>query len=661
MLKLYSMFALFFIIDTTAKENSADLVVFEGHAYEFVDTPLTWNDALSYAENKGGTLVKINSFQENTFLTNFLLKTTTSRINWPFRAVGLYSWLGGSDQNLEGAWKWSDGTHASVSAQTSRSMWGNGPGFGVGQTEPDNYLGTQHCLALGLEQWPTGSAESGYLGKIGQWNDIDCTNELQFAIEYDYEPKFTDQVLRIPFVTVGDSNFRVSLQLLKPGPDGALPVVECDSICFQVISGEVPIVPKPKLAPSYSDNNLHLPRVKAGQGLYEVDMELIDPDNLVFVVKSAVNSPSLTTYPATDWQVSTPDKVNMDSSKLQIALDYAFAQGQNTQGVVVIRHGVIVAEQYAEGSDKASIATSWSTAKSFNSALMGIAIDKGYVSSEEISAAEFISEWAGNDKKNITIKNLLQMSSGLVEEGTSAYGDGAIMYIGEENEDGTSDPNRPVDNVLYSINRSINPSRAPWLGASYNWSYQNADSQVLSEIIERATNSSIYIFAQNVLFSKLGINADWWTDAFGNYMAYCCLDMTTRDFARFGLLYAREGKWNTEQVVSKDWVVKSTAPSVWIADSITYGYGYQWWADDSGDWFFALGSRSNNIYIHPGLDIVVVRNSSLEFVGEGKSRANGAWHNTEFPAVWDHYAFMLPIIESATGLQGWPGRRLPPD
>ena len=647
--KLYCMFALFFTIGTAVKANAADLVVFEGHAYEFIDTPMAWNDALSFAENKGGTLVQINSFQENTFLTDFLLKTTTSRINWPFRVVGLYSWLGGSDQDLEGAWKWSDGNDVSVSAQTSRSMWGNGPGFGVSQTEPDNYLGAQHCLALGLEQWPAGNSEVGYLGKIGQWNDIDCTNELQFAIEYDYEPKFVDQVLRIPFVAVGDSNFDVSLQ-----------IVECDSICFQVISGEVPFVPKPKLAPFYSDNILHLPRVKAGQEVYEVDMELIDPDNLVFVVKSAVNSPSLATYPAADWQLSSPDKVNMDSSKGQIALDYAFAQGQNTQGVVVIRHGVIVAEQYAAGSDKESIATSWSTAKSFNSALMGIAIDKGYVSSEEISAAEFIYEWAGNDKKNMTIKNLLQMSSGLVEQGTSYSGDGAIMYVGVENEDGTNDPNRPVDNILYSINRSVNPSRAPWLGASYNWSYQNADSQVLGEIIERATNSSIYNFAQNVLFSKLGINADWWTDAFGNYMAYCCLDMTTRDFARFGLLYAREGKWNTEQVVSKEWVVKSTAPSVWVSGTVPWGYGYQWWADNSGDWYYALGSRSNNIYVHPGLDIVVVRNSSLEFVGEGKSRATGAYHKTEFPAAWYHYDFMLPIIESATGLQESPGPLLQP-
>jgi len=183
---------------------------------------------------------------------------------------------------------------------------------------------------------------------------------------------------------------------------------------------------------------------------------------------------------------------------------------------------------------------------------------------------------------------------------------------------------------------------------------------IIGEIIERATNSSIYNFAQTVLFSKLGITADWWTDAFGNYMAYCCLDMTTRDFARFGLLYAREGKWNTEQIVPKEWVVKSTAPSVWLSGSATWGYGYQWWADNSGDWFYALGSRDNNIYVHPGLDIVVVRNSSLELIGEGTSRATGAYHKTEFPAVWNDYDFMLPIIESATGLQEIPGPFLQP-
>lgn len=76
--KLYYIIALFFTFSITVEANAEDLVVFEGHAYELVDTPMAWNHALSFAKNKGGALVKINSFQENTFLTNFLLKTTRS-------------------------------------------------------------------------------------------------------------------------------------------------------------------------------------------------------------------------------------------------------------------------------------------------------------------------------------------------------------------------------------------------------------------------------------------------------------------------------------------------------------------------------------------------------------------------------------------------------
>jgi CubicO group peptidase (beta-lactamase class C family) len=405
----------------------------------------------------------------------------------------------------------------------------------------------------------------------------------------------------------------------------------------------------------FSDNILKITKIEYAGKIYELDLELIDSENLIFEATQANPASSIQTFPSDSWIIATPDSVGMDTAKLQQAMDYAFndvmvngtLMPQNTQGVVIIRHGAIVAEKYASDSSKESIATSWSTAKSFASALIGIAIDKGYVSSEYAPAAEFITEWAGDERKNITIKNLLQMSSGLIEGGASGYGDGAIMYIGLEDEEGVSDPDRPVDNVLYSIDRVIDPNRAPWLGAAYSWNYQNADSQLLGEIIERATNTSIYDFAQDVLFNKIGINAGWWTDEFGNYMSYCCLDMTTRNFARFGLLYAREGKWNAEQIVSQDWVIKSTAPSVWLSDSITYGYGYQWWPDNSGDWFFSIGSRMNNIYIHPGLDIVVVRNSSLEFVGEGKSRANGAYHDTKFPAAWDHNAFFQPIIDSA--------------
>jgi hypothetical protein len=106
--------------------------------------------------------------------------------------------------------------------------------------------------------------------------------------------------------------------------------------------------------------------------------------------------------------------------------------------------------------------------------------------------------------------------------------------------------------------------------------------------------------------------------------------------------------WLKERIVSGNWVVESTNRSViWGGTS---SYGYLWWPDSSGEWFMALGLNSNNIYVHPGLDIVVVRNSHVEFIGEGKSRSNGAYHATSFPAQWNHRDFFQPIIDSAKSL-----------
>ena len=127
------------------------------------------------------------------------------------------------------------------------------------------------------------------------------------------------------------------------------------------------------------------------------------------------------------------------------------------------------------------MATSWSTAKSFTSALVGIAIEKGIISSVDTSAAEFITEWAADERKNITIRDLLLMSSGLYEDGDDALD----MYIGVRDENGQY---RDVDNVYYSIERTVNPERARWLGAAYTWNYANADTQILGEIIADERN-----------------------------------------------------------------------------------------------------------------------------------------------------------------------------
>ena len=104
--------------------------------------------------------------------------------------------------------------------------------------------------------------------------------------------------------------------------------------------------------------------------------------------------------------------------------------------------------------------------------------------------------------------------------------------------------------------------------------------------------------------------AEWWRDAAGNTLTYCCLDTTSRGFARFGLLYLRDGRWGRDRVIKRSWVRDSleaapTAPGL---------YGYQWWLDDvpgvPADMFSAVGHDGQYIYVIPSLDLVVVRNGT---------------------------------------------------
>ena len=607
-----------------AEQGSAQNLfsLFNGHSYQIINTPKSWSEAEEYAASIGGRLLVINSFQENVFIEK--LMSNYGQVA-PDGGGAEYHWLGASDSINENNWAWADGSTLETSKIAGRAFWGDGAGHGTGGSEPDNF-NNQDCLAMAVTAWP--AANPGFYGAAGQWNDIDCNNSLNFIVEYPVDATYSEGQLNAENISVGDKKYRAELRL-----------IECASICFQVSSATEIQNGSELSINDVSGDILRLRKVNVGATSYDVALKLTDSNSLIFTLDSAIETFSVTAVPGETWVTATTEQVGLDAEKFQKVVDYAFGEGQNTQGLVVVRHGSIVFERYAEGSDKDSIATSWSTAKSFTSALVGIAIDKGFVSSVDASAAEFISDWSGDERANITLKDLLLMSSGLSEDGD----DSTSMYIGVKDE---NDQYNAVDNVLFSIDRTVNPERARWLGAGYTWNYANADTQILGEIIERSASKSLLDFARENLFSKIGISAIWWTDKFSNYMAYCCLDMTSRNFARFGLLYARDGRWGDVQVVPSEYVIESTASSIVITEDLPLGYGYQWWPDRSGKWFAAKGSRSNNIYVHPGLDIVVVRNSLYTRIGNSNSREDGSYHSTEFPAAWDDSEFFNLVIES---------------
>jgi CubicO group peptidase (beta-lactamase class C family) len=308
-------------------------------------------------------------------------------------------------------------------------------------------------------------------------------------------------------------------------------------------------------------------------------------------------------WPIPDWRVEPPAAHGMNPVLLEQARSYAFQPGKHTQGVVIVRHGVIVAEWYEAGRDADSYAASWSMAKSVSSAVIGIALERGLVDGVDASLATFVPEWSGTDRARITLRNVLQMTSGL--DWTEDY---ALQP--QQPSDIARLASTERDQLAYVLARPL--AHEP---GSY-WAYSSGDSMLLSAVIESATRRSMGDFAREVLFAPLGMQrAEWWSDAVGHTLSYCCVDAPTREFARFGLLYARGGRWGDDRLLSPEWVRDSTT-TVRFADSIP-SYGYQWWL--AGDdllardaMFSARGWDGQYTYVFPNLDLVVVRSGHYD-------------------------------------------------
>ena len=343
-------------------------------------------------------------------------------------------------------------------------------------------------------------------------------------------------------------------------------------------------------------------------------------------------SPTVNTWPDVSWQVVESALAGMDKSKLDQALDYAFKEDRNTQAVVIVRYGVIVAERYGEGSNYLSKATSWSSGKSVSSALIGIAINKAYIDSVDEKVCKYVSEWDCNEvvclaldcpksRSEISIRDILEMRSGLEDEGIG----GAGIYTSAD------------DQLFFALNRQATKT------SGTEFLYSNSDSMILSGILETSTGMTAREFAERELFPKIEMTADWWSDKAGHTMTYCCIDATTRDFARFGLLFARNGKWKEEQIISEKWVNESTS----LAQGVD-NYGLHWWIFPENNLIGALGLHTNDIWVYKDLDLVIVRNSKYTRFGTESVRSGQNIQVTQAPESWDNIEFLGYIVDSIT-------------
>ncbi|MEA3436956.1 MAG: serine hydrolase [Thermodesulfobacteriota bacterium] len=278
-------------------------------------------------------------------------------------------------------------------------------------------------------------------------------------------------------------------------------------------------------------------------------------------------------------------------------------ENNNTLAFIVIRNDSLLYERYFDGADSSSRMTGFSIAKAFVSALTGIAVEEGYIKSVDQPVTDFLTDFkhAGFDK--VTIKNLLNMRSGIKFSETyyNPFGHAAKFYYG-----------RDLQKYVYKLKVTIDP------GTEYY--YNSANTQILAMIIEKTTGMKFSDYFEEKIWSKLGMEyeASWNYDSkkHGMIKAFCCINASAIDFAKFGRLYLNHGNWNGAQVVPEDWVKHSMGSHNDSRDSEDYPFTYFWRVLDNGS-VFAKGILGQYIYLDPSRDLIIVR--------FGKKRGNIHW------------------------------------
>jgi CubicO group peptidase (beta-lactamase class C family) len=318
------------------------------------------------------------------------------------------------------------------------------------------------------------------------------------------------------------------------------------------------------------------------------------------------------------------------------AVEYIMQDGFYTQALVIYKDGELLREDYRDitGNEATAVITkqtalteqqiqdyyayndeydktgTWSVTKSFMSILVGIAIDNGFIQSLEQRSDDFITEWYGRSQgQMVTIGHLLDHRSGLQVMCSNNYSSYEFFECQENPDGGTI--TYLHDQLFSCINRSLYPNASPPPFWNYDrdgsWKqqshiYSNCDSQILGEILTRATGMDVSEFADRYLFSQLGIqDVSWWKDMVGNTLSYCCVEISAKDQAKIGQMILD----NDGSIVSREFI-----------DGIDTSTRYSRSFRNTEGWITMNGFDLNFILMHKEKNMVIVRSSLYASVTE---------------------------------------------
>lgn len=275
----------------------------------------------------------------------------------------------------------------------------------------------------------------------------------------------------------------------------------------------------------------------------------------------------------------------------------AWIRDRTLTSLLVMKNGQIRYEEYFQGTTPDDRRISWSLAKSYLSALFGVLMDEGKIASLDDPVTKYAPGLKGTAYDGATIRNVLNMSSGVVFD--------------EDYLDYDSDINRmgrvvALGGTLDGFTESFSETFAP---PGTKWQYVSIDTHVIGMVIRGATGRSVPELLSEKIIAPLGQERDGYyiTDGAGVAFVLGGLNMTTRDYARFGLMVGQNGEYGGKQVVPADWIKASTAATA-PTETGQIGYGFQWWVPvgaHEGE-FMGRGIYGQYIYIDQASGVVIV-------------------------------------------------------
>lgn len=299
-----------------------------------------------------------------------------------------------------------------------------------------------------------------------------------------------------------------------------------------------------------------------------------------------------------DYSINLPKNFNFKNSAYLVD---DFIEETKTTGLLIIKDDNIKYEKYYLGGDKNTLFSSNSMGKSFVSALMGIAISEGYINNVDEHIGKYIPQFKNTDLENIPIKACLQMASGIKfdeEKDLSKFSIKTLLGVS------------PMKLIA-----KCGIEEKPFTHRKY----LSINTEILGEVITKSTGYSLSKYMEEKLWKKIGVQSNaYWTLNNNKELAMGGLNISLRDYARFGRLYLNNGVYNKEQIIPKEWIEQSLDNSspysrVDKNNSIenAIGYGYQWWIPDGNEKeFLAIGVYGQFLYINPLRNIIIVKTSA---------------------------------------------------